>query len=450
MAKILCITGELTGLLYSCVELLRRLRAAGHDVQLAAPEKARSLARLHEIPYQKLDLNGFEAFRKRDERERSGTLLSRLQSAKEATGATEVLELLRSLEPDLTLIDSERHEAILPAVAAGFRVALLNTFQSIWKLPGMPPLHHRVIPGRGLLGSRLGLAALWLQLRLRKASRERRLRARGAGCDRISVLRSLCADLGLDMEAQIAREHWLIPFTYSKLPVLCVHAEEFEFPHQVPERVHYVGPMILRQRAEEATSPPLELSKLAALLKKHEAPGKKRKLLYAGFGSFFSASDRLVERILEAVRAHEDWDLVLSLGGQGNPADFAPLPERVLALSWVPQLDVLERADVAIVHGAINTYNECVSFGVPTLTYCGGETDMPGSAARAEFHGIGLIGDEARESAGDLEAQLIRMLADPIYRTNIERLRASYQRYEADQVAERTVSDLLLAESPSS
>ncbi|MEM7517469.1 MAG: nucleotide disphospho-sugar-binding domain-containing protein [Planctomycetota bacterium] len=351
---------------------------------------------------------------------------------------------------DLTLIDGERHEAILPAVAAGFRVALLNTFQSIWRLPGMPPLHHRVIPGRGLLGSRPGIAALWLQLRARKARRERKLRARGAGCDRISVLRSLCADLGLDMESQIAREHWLIPFTYSKLPVLCVHAEEFEFPHQVPDRVHYVGPMILRQRAAAATSQDPELSGLAALLAKHEAPGEKRKLLYAGFGSFFSASNRLIERILEAVRAHEDWDLVLSLGGQRTPADFAPLPGRVLALPWVPQLEVLEHADVAIVHGAINTYNECVSSGVPTLTYGGGETDMPGNAARAEFHGIGLIGDEARETAGNLEAHLIRLLEDPLYRTNIERLRGSYRRYEANQVAERTVSDVLLAESPSS
>ena len=85
---------------------------------------------------------------------------------------------------------------------------------------------------------------------------------------------------------------------------------------------------------------------------------------------------------------------------------FGPLPARVHTFPWVPQVDVLRQADVAVTHGGIGTVDECVSSGVPVLVYCGWETDMAGTTARVLHHGIGLAGDRRRDArAGTVDAR---------------------------------------------
>ena len=63
---------------------------------------------------------------------------------------------LRDQRPDLTLINGEMHEHIIAASAAGARVALLNSFVSIWRQPGVPPPHTLARPGIGWSGTRAG------------------------------------------------------------------------------------------------------------------------------------------------------------------------------------------------------------------------------------------------------------------------------------------------------
>ena len=157
---------------------------------------------------------------------------------------------MRDLDPDLVLINGEMHEHIIAAAGTGRPIALLNTFVSIWRRPGLPPPHHLVRPGVGWRGSRLGISLLWRELRLRKRLRACSQRIRRLGCDRLSILRRLAREVGFDFRRETDAGQWLIPFTYRRLPVLSLHALEFEFPHRPPSRVHYVGPMVLESRVD--------------------------------------------------------------------------------------------------------------------------------------------------------------------------------------------------------
>ncbi len=113
------------------------------------------------------------------------------------------------------------------------------------------------------------------------------------------------------------------------------------------------------------------------------------------------------------------------------------------AFSWVPQLQVLKNADVVVMHGGVNTADECVVNGVPMLVYCGNETDMAGTTARVVHHGIGIAGDRQRDSTQDIRGHIDRLLRESHFKDNVRRLQQSYAAYVEGRVAERTIASLL-------
>jgi len=445
-ARILCVTSGLPGMLYSSVELARRLAAAGHQLTYAGPADTRQLVERQGLDFLPLEPSRYDEFLESD----AGTgALNRIVNLRErrrrAVASLAVggfTDAVRANRPDLLLIDGEMHEHIIAASQIEVPIALLNTFASIWRQPGLPPAHCPVRPGVGWKGTRPGIAMLWLALRLRKWGIASSLRARRFGCDRLSLLRHLARIYDFDLRRETDASQWLIPFTYRRLPVLSLHAFEFEFPHRPPQWVRYVGPMVLEHRVDRSTVP-VEKVELDAVFDQRRDAGQERKLIFAGFGSVFSTDRTLLERLVGVVRERPNWDLVISLSGRVPPADLGPLPERVHAFPWVPQMDVLRHADVVVTHGGINTIDECVVSGVPMLVYCGGETDMAGNTARVVYHGIGIAGDRRRDGTEDIRCHVDRLLSEPGFANNIGRLRHRYLAYAEDRVAERAVEELL-------
>ncbi len=96
-----------------------------------------------------------------------------------------------------------------------------------------------------------------------------------------------------------------------------------------------------------------------------------------------------------------------------------------------------------VTHGGINTIDECVTHGVPMLVYSGGETDMSGNAARVVYHGLGIAGDGRRDGVGDIRSHIDRLLMNPDFANNVERLRRRFRSYAENRVAERTIELLL-------
>ena len=254
MARILCITSCVPGLLYPGVELARRLRAAGHQLTFASFAEARAVVEHHGLDFLELDEDRLARFAQED---RSLGILARLRrlesrrsAAVAALGVDGLEPQVRRLAPDLLLIDGELHEQIFALWNLGVPIVLLNGFVSIWRRPGLPPPHRRIRPGLGWRGSRLGIAWAWWQLGFKKRLRALSLWLRWLGCDRLSRLRRLARRTGLDWRRDLDAGQWLMPFTYHHLPVLSLHALEFELPHTPPTQVCYTGPMVLEDRAD--------------------------------------------------------------------------------------------------------------------------------------------------------------------------------------------------------
>jgi UDP:flavonoid glycosyltransferase YjiC (YdhE family) len=453
MANILIVTHGLRSLLYPSVELGRRLAAAGHRLTFATRAEDRGLVALHGLGFLPLEPSRYEQFLDADAGaatfRRLLDLRRRREQARESMAVGGFARAVRDMKPDLILINGEMHEHVIAASGTGVPIALLNSFVSIWRQPGLPPPHALVRPGVGLKGSRLGISLLWLVLRMRKWHKAWTQKVERLGCDRVAILKDQAHDVGFDFRRETDDSQWLIPFTYRRLPVLSLHALEFEFPHRPPGHVHYVGPMVLESRNDRPLTA-TDLGELEAVFGRRGHARGERSLIYAGFGSVFSSDLAFLKRLLGVVAARPDWDLVISLSDQVAPSDLGPLPERVHAFSWVPQMDVLKHADVVVMHGGINTADECVVSGVPMLVYCGSETDMAGTTARVVHHGIGIAGDRRRDGTADIRAHIDRLLREPHFRDNVRRLKQSYAAYVEHRVAERTVDLLMSRPSPTS
>ena len=349
---------------------------------------------------------------------------------------------MRDERPDLILVNGEMHEHIIAASTAGARVALLNSFASIWRQPGVPPPHTLARPGTGWSGTRAGAALLWQVLRLRKLYRRWSERVRRIGCDRESVYRDLALAVGFAFERDTDHRQWLIPFTYRRLPVLSLHAQEFEFSHSPPIHVRFVGPMVLESRIDQPQTA-ADRDRLEAILARRRETGTDCRLIYAGFGSVFSTDLAFLRRLLAIVEERPGWELVVSLSHRVTRSELGPLPARVHTFPWVPQVQVLQYTDVAVTHGGVGTVDECVLNGVPTLVYCGWETDMAGTTARVVHHGLGIAGDRQRDTTTDIRVQIDRLLIEPGFRERVKRMQGLYAAYAENRVAERAVDALL-------
>jgi UDP:flavonoid glycosyltransferase YjiC (YdhE family) len=446
MASILIVTRGLPSVLYQSVELARRLAAAGHRLTFAGDPDARALIEHHGLAVHRLDPDRYEHFLEEDAAAPAlGRFLDisrRRERARQSLGVSTFARFVRDERPDLILVNGEMHEHIIAASTAGSRVALLNSFVSIWRQPGVPPPHTLARPGIGWSGSRAGVALLWRFLWLRKQYRRWAGRVRRIGCDRVSVYRDLARAVGFAFERDTDDRQWLMPFTYRRLPVLSLHAQEFEFPHRPPAHVRFVGPMVLASRIDQPQTA-ADRDRLEATLARRRSAGTDGRLIFAAFGSVFSTDLAFLRRLVGIVEGRPGWELVVSLSHRVPRSALGPLPARVHTFPWVPQVQVLQHADVAVTHGGISTVDECVLSGVPTLVYCGWETDMAGTTARVVHHGIGIAGDRQRDTTTDIRAHVDRLLAEPGFRERVRRLQGLYAAYAENRVAERAVDALL-------
>ncbi len=214
--------------------------------------------------------------------------------------------------------------------------------------------------------------------------------------------------------------------------VLCPRA--FEFPHLAarPDR-HYVEAFIDLERQEAGRSPlpPLDGSK---------------QLVYCSLGSHpqdYPEAATFFRAVVGAARERPRWQLLLAPGPVflSDPA-LADLPPNVVAVEWVPQLAVLERAAAMITHGGLGTVKECIYFGVPMIVFPMA-FDQGDNATRIVYHGLGLRGVGSAADPGKILSLVDRVLEDPAFRARAGAMSAVFRQAEGDGLALRVVEDLV-------
>lgn len=437
MASIVLVTSEMAGRVAAVCELARRLSVAGHTTTIASffdltnPATAVG-AEFVMLPRRKA--NGRHP--NTNTRGKAGMRVNEMD-----------LDLMQSrlgdLTADLYVIDAELPIPIMVSESAGLPVATFTTMLSVWKRPGLPPLGTRVVAGEGILGSNLGIEAVWAWFRLtRRVSQLKSHMSRG-GVDRMSLLKEVANRLGFDWDKTDASQ-WLRPVVFPNLQMLSLNAGELDFPHEPREGFRYSGPLIDPRRIEFATpSSKEDETRLSAIFDRRSS-GRCEALIYCSFGAWHKGDDRrFLKAAMDGVAEQSSWEMILGLGNRVSSFDLGPIPSNVHLFEWAPQLKILERADVAIHHGGISSVNECILARVPMILYPFDFMDQPGNSARVEFHGLGEVGDRETEQGNDLALRVARVLDDPSYRRNLEGMAVSLERYLSENVAVAEIERLL-------
>ncbi len=433
LARIAVITSGLTGMLYSSFEIVARLERAGHDVIYASPQNVGERVRAQGIAYHQLPEVAFDPAPKVPPGLGRLNRLIRVWASAGARRRAAIQhlrmeafqEFLEEQTPDLLLIDMELLEHVITAAVRPVPLLLIDQMIPGWRRPGLPPLPTGIIPGQGQGGSRRSIARAWWRLRLRRWISIQSNRWRSGFTDRRSVLRAYARQVGFPQRFLQAYQ-WPPPFTFDRLPVISLTSYELDFPHAPRPNLHYVGPMVYTQRKDSPADAPSSEQLEPLFSRRREL---KKRLLYGALTTMAADRDEpFLKKLFEAVAGQSDWWLIIGLGGRLDPSALGSIPDNVFTFGWVPQLQVLEQADAAIIHGGINTINECIHYRVPMLVYSGKKYDQNGNAARIGYHGYGLRGDRDRDRPGDIQEKIYHLLEAPNFRKRVDYLHECYRR----------------------
>lgn len=222
----------------------------------------------------------------------------------------------------------------------------------------------------------------------------------------------------------------------SHVPELILCPQEFEFPEpqgRGKRKLYYLGAEVDLQRQEEL----FDWSRID--------PDKP--LIYCSFGSqpeVYPNLKRFFETIIQAVGSLPQYQLILT-----TRESFEQVPANVLLLKHAPQLQILQRTSIFIMHGGINSIKETLCYGVPMIVFPS-VTDQPMNAARVAYHRLGLTGNMLTVTVEQARALIQKVAETPMYRERANHFRDITRQYEEAQVSVMIVEAFLqrLASKP--
>lgn len=219
------------------------------------------------------------------------------------------------------------------------------------------------------------------------------------------------------------------------VPELLLCPEEFDFPQTSKRRNRYYVEASIDLERRDVSFPWQRLS-------------SAKPLIYFSLGSqghLISGGRQLMQRVIEAISAQNDWQLVLTTGIHIRPKEFGELPDNVIVVNEVPQLELLKRASIVITHGGLNTVKECLYYGVPMIVFPF-IRDQPGVAARVVHHGVGVRGNIHDVSVETVHSLINEIDRNPLLRMRCERMA---ERFKVREQAGEAVRIVLSIVSPS-
>lgn len=152
-------------------------------------------------------------------------------------------------------------------------------------------------------------------------------------------------------------------------------------------------------------------------------------------------SDRFFRAVLEAVAVLDDVFLVMAVG-KALHVDRYPAPSNALVADWVPQLEMLSKAQMMIMHGGMGTTRECILSNVPMLVHPM-MRDQFASAEAICRHGLGLRADTENNPVEDLRSQIGFVLKSPEIREHLFAMKEKFIASEREHLGVQVVEELL-------
>ncbi|MGP7817639.1 macrolide family glycosyltransferase [Niallia sp. 01092] len=140
------------------------------------------------------------------------------------------------------------------------------------------------------------------------------------------------------------------------------------------------------------------------------------KVIFISMGTVFNQQPKLYETCFKAFKDC-DADVILSVGKQTDISQLKDIPSNFHVFNYVPQLEVLQIADIFVTHGGMNSSSEGLYYGVP-LVVIPAFGDQPIVAKRIEELGAGLSLDRETLTKEDLRNTVNIVLNKPKFKEN--------------------------------
>lgn len=248
-----------------------------------------------------------------------------------------------------------------------------------------------------------------------------------------AFLRGIARPIRDKLNAQ--RRIWKLPIysefqneRFGSQPQISQQLPAFEFPERVlPKTFHFVGPLHNPETRPKTYFPWERLD--------------GRPLIYASMGTLQNGLESVFRRIAEGCLGI-DAQLVLSLGGNMDPAQFSDLPGAPVVVKFAPQLELLKRATLCVTHAGLNTVLEALAQGVP-LVAIPITNDQPAVAARIAWSGTGSVLPLKSLRGDRLRALTLNVIETPSYRQNARRLQTEIASLNSLERASEIVESVL-------
>lgn len=139
-----------------------------------------------------------------------------------------------------------------------------------------------------------------------------------------------------------------------------------------------------------------------------------QKLIYISMGTINNNCLDFYQKCLNAFQ-DECYQVVMSIGNKTEISELQNIPKNFIVKNYIPQLEVLKRADVFISHGGLNSVSEALYFGVPVIAIPMAN-DQPVVAKRLAELGAGLNLNMTEVTTEILNHMVHTVLTDPSYR----------------------------------
>lgn len=284
--------------------------------------------------------------------------------------------------------------------------------------PYVPPFTSNYIPFRQSLFSKLRVKAIWCWHLLKKKLRNFR---EDRSADKVNwylLCRRYLMVNHPKVFSQITTKR-SSHFGWQNRPEIILSPRHFDLPRKFPGNQVHMGPIVDMHRKENRQEPDLFDNLLS----------DKKKTIYCSMGGYDRKyrMDRIrfFVTLINIFLLRQEWQLVISVGMDIDPAGFKPLPKNVHLFQSLPQLHLLKQADLMINHGGMQSVTECIMLEVPMLVFpLNPDLDQKGNAARVVYHKVGLRGNLKKESPKSIELKIDQLINNRSYFvSNIKKLK---------------------------
>jgi len=206
----------------------------------------------------------------------------------------------------------------------------------------------------------------------------------------------------------------------------------------LPPTVQYVGPCQWDEPSTAAT--PSWLKNLP----------RANPVVYVTEGTMHAKEPLLLRAALKGL-ASLPVDVIATTGRHRAVCDLGldPVPSNARVEQWIPHSDVLPRANVVVTTGGTGTVLATVSSGTP-LVIVPMAWDQPENAWRIVEAGAGLRLPPGECTPDRIRGAVQRVLSEPSFRKNAERLEKDFARYGGAVQAATLLEDLAILSAPRS